>query len=150
MPRALNVVDYGPIPSRSCGTCSLCCTVMGVEELQKPRDTKCVHLTTLGRCNCYSTRPASCAGFNCLWLQGLLPKELQPERCRAVAMTNSLGDMVVFQIHPKDRGAHLRGHLAHTIEKLASGGIPVIVVCGEERHLYGAREQDIQKISAVE
>jgi len=147
MTRNLQVLVDSPPAKRSCGTCSLCCTVMGVEELKKPRDHRCEFLNVLGRCSCYATRPQSCADFECLWLQGLWPEKLRPDRSRAVPSTNAAGDMFVLHIAPQDRGAHLRGKLADTIARAASGGIPVIVVCGDERTIFGARPEDIRVLA---
>lgn len=53
---------------RSCGECTLCCTIMGVVELKKPVHTNCEHQSCFG-CKIYEDRPSSCKEFKCLWLE---------------------------------------------------------------------------------
>lgn len=60
-----------PVVGRSCGPCSACCTSLGVEEINKPRDTPCVHQCGQG-CSIYESRPPSCQTYHCLWLAGLI------------------------------------------------------------------------------
>ena len=54
---------------KACGTCSLCCKLLRVRELNKPIDTACRHAAPdRGGCAIYSERPSSCRGFICAWL----------------------------------------------------------------------------------
>ncbi len=57
------------MPGRVCGSCSLCCKVLRIEELDKPAGRWCSHCTA-GRdgCHIYDTRPPSCRSFHCSWL----------------------------------------------------------------------------------
>jgi hypothetical protein len=57
------------VPGRVCGSCSLCCKLLRIEELDKPAGRWCSHCTA-GRdgCNIYDTRPPSCRSFHCSWL----------------------------------------------------------------------------------
>lgn len=54
-----------------CGGCTACCTVMRVEEIKKEPYTACKHECAAG-CAIYTTRPASCRGFTCLWHDGVI------------------------------------------------------------------------------
>jgi len=54
--------------NRQCGTCTACCTIIGVKELNKERWTKCVH--EAGCCQIYEDRPLPCRTFECMWLSG--------------------------------------------------------------------------------
>ena len=56
---------------RSCGNCTACCTVLAVEELQKPMRWACEHVACSG-CQIYDARPHACREFNCLWLRGAI------------------------------------------------------------------------------
>jgi len=85
---------------RSCGECRACCTVFGVSELGKPYYRPCPHLTENG-CGIYECRPASCRGFYCLWLDGVVPGD---ERWRP----DNLG--VIFGL---SRRATLEGPLVY-------------------------------------
>jgi hypothetical protein len=57
------------VPGRVCGSCSLCCKLLRIEELDKPAGRWCSHCT-VGRdgCKIYDTRPGSCRSFHCTWL----------------------------------------------------------------------------------
>jgi hypothetical protein len=56
----------------ACDGCNVCCTVLGVPELDKSAGTRCMHETPAG-CGRYDTRPGSCREYNCLFLNGLIP-----------------------------------------------------------------------------
>lgn len=51
---------------RKCGTCTLCCIVMEVPELDKAAGQDCKNRTDSG-CSIYNDRPIPCREFNCLW-----------------------------------------------------------------------------------
>lgn len=140
MTRTLPVID------RSCGPCTLCCSTHGVDDFEndsaypdgvKQRHERCVHLKNQ-RCGIYAERPTSCREFRCLWLQGLLPAHLRPDKVRAVADVNGPGgDMIVLHIQPSDRGAHRKGALGEWVARKAAAGISFYIVCGDERHAMG-------------
>ncbi len=70
--------------TRACGSCELCCTVMGVRELGKQPFSPCAHVAGDGRgCSIWGEHPASCQRFACLWRGSdeLLPAELFPPDC---------------------------------------------------------------------
>lgn len=72
------------ITSRACGSCDLCCTVMGVRELEKQPFNACSHLAGDGRgCAMWGAHPPTCQSFHCLWRGSdeLLPPELFPADC---------------------------------------------------------------------
>lgn len=49
---------------RSCGSCTACCDVIGVEEIHKPEFTPCKHLCGTG-CKVYQNRPQQCRNYMC-------------------------------------------------------------------------------------
>lgn len=52
---------------RTCGECTLCCTLVPVQEIGKLPFTRCEHLCDSG-CSIYSKRPQSCQLWSCAWL----------------------------------------------------------------------------------
>jgi hypothetical protein len=70
-------------PGRSCGDCTLCCTVLRVDELRKLGGVSCAALGARG-CTIYERRPHICRAYRCLWLQGNLDAEDRPDRLGAV------------------------------------------------------------------
>lgn len=81
-------------PRRACGTCTLCCKLplidwptdapVGRPPLKKPRNTWCTYCRPGQGCTIYEQRPISCAGFQCLWLMGMVPEPLRPDRVNAI------------------------------------------------------------------
>lgn len=57
----------GNYDMRACGSCSLCCKVMGVPEV-KSRHDWCPHVDKGKGCKIYDARPDRCREFSCLWL----------------------------------------------------------------------------------
>lgn len=55
------------IPDRSCGTCTLCCKVQGIQALQKPPGKMCPNCVAGQGCTIYASRPRECATFYCAW-----------------------------------------------------------------------------------
>lgn len=54
---------------RSCGSCSLCCKILDIPELDKPSGRWCSHCKPgKGGCEIYSDRPLVCRAFGCQWL----------------------------------------------------------------------------------
>jgi hypothetical protein len=84
------------VPGRSCGTCSLCCKVPHIAELDKPAGKWCAHCRPGNGCGIHSMRPVSCRGFYCQWMiaKGLGP-EWKPDRAKFyLSKTNSGRDLI--------------------------------------------------------
>src|SRR5262245_3163205 len=56
------------VSSRECGKCSLCCRLLSIPEINKPRDVWCHHCHPGRGCRIYEQRPDVCRGYKCLWL----------------------------------------------------------------------------------
>jgi hypothetical protein len=55
------------VPGRTCGSCMLCCTVMHVEELNKPSGVACSYAVAGSGCTIREHRPQACRRFFCGW-----------------------------------------------------------------------------------
>lgn len=75
---------------RECGTCSLCCKLPYVAELNKSIDTWCTHCEPGKGCTIYTDRPQQCRDFRCWWLDGRLSDEWYPARCKMFVHTLSV------------------------------------------------------------
>jgi hypothetical protein len=69
---------------RECGTCTLCCRLIGVASLNKPEGEMCKHCTGTG-CGIYDQRPLGCRQWMCGWKRDedghMFGDELRPDRC---------------------------------------------------------------------
>lgn len=72
------------LPTRECGSCTMCCKTMSVWEIEKPNNVWCRHVQNHRSCAIYETRPQSCRTFNCLWLRGVGSDTMRPDRSRVV------------------------------------------------------------------
>lgn len=108
---------------RQCGSCSLCCKLIAVEELDKPMGTWCRHFKAGKGCTIHDTRPDVCRAWDCLWVQVRMPKELSPRATRCVAYHRADGTIVIEQDAP---GVAER-NLAGPIRELLRNGLAVEV-----------------------
>lgn len=122
---------------RSCGDCSACCVVMGVEELKKDKYKRCTHLCAKG-CGIYETRPQTCKAFECLWLQGMLTSEHRPDKLgimfTATGEHGGLGNCIVAM--SVWSGALENPKAIELLKAIAQYEI-VIVVNGSRRQIMG-------------
>jgi hypothetical protein len=73
------------VSGKSCGSCTVCCTVMGVPELKKRPWQQCPHVVAGQGCGIYAERPIGCRQFICGWLlDPNMGPDLKPENCHVV------------------------------------------------------------------
>jgi hypothetical protein len=97
----MNAADTG----RTCGSCSMCCFIFPVPEVEdKQKNTWCRHCRPgEGGCSIYDTRPPVCRKYTCSWLAGDLPMHWQPLRSNLVLdkqVGNSLLRVFALPDHP--------------------------------------------------
>lgn len=86
-------------PSRECGNCSLCCTLLRVDELKKLGGRSCVHQDIENKgCSIHPIRPLICRAYRCLWLSGGLSQQDRPDRLGAVLDVVAQGPVVRLEI----------------------------------------------------
>jgi len=111
-------------PIRACGSCTACCTVMGVHEIGKGTYEACTHLCEVG-CGIYADRPGSCRTFECQWLRGVLEvdgtleTDLRPDSCGVILdyqPDTPFGE--VFNAWEVEPGASECGHARGIIDGL--------------------------------
>lgn len=70
---------------KDCGTCTLCCKLFPVPELDKPSGKWCRHIVQGRGCGIHETRPPVCRAFHCQWLYNPdLGPEWKPETAKFV------------------------------------------------------------------
>jgi Fe-S-cluster containining protein len=89
------------VPGRSCGSCSLCCKVLPVRELDKPAGRWCIHAVPGSGCAAHAVRPSACRQFFCAWrLDSNLGPEWQPEVCRFVLALDPARQALMVMVDP--------------------------------------------------
>ena len=130
---------------RKCGSCTECCEKLGVTEIDKPEFTPCPHQLD-HKCGIYATRPKSCRTYNCLWLQGVGPSSLRPDKSRVVLTGTTAvwktaeGESIevpIIQISELADNSTLRGRVKPWMEKLATHAVLIVVNEGKRKILGG-------------
>lgn len=91
------VVNVEIVISRTCGSCTVCCTHLPipaqiVSAAAKPAGEACPHLCRAG-CGIYSRRPEVCSRFQCAWLaDGDWPEEWRPDLSGLLCLRETLHD----------------------------------------------------------
>jgi hypothetical protein len=130
-----------------CGSCTLCCKVLSIEELGKVQGVWCEHCKPGTGCGAYATRPPSCQQFECLWLQtqkdpvAKFPPNLRPDRCHVVLVTLDEGQALVAHVDPAYPDAYQTGGLGHLVKSFRDRREGVIVVTGQKQKLLTVREK---------
>ena len=94
---------------RSCGECTLCCTLLRVDELRKLGGTACAMLRAAPAppgCGIYPRRPAICRAYACLWLTGALDEADRPDRLGAVLDVATEAGVTRLRVHEARPGAY--------------------------------------------
>lgn len=124
----------------TCGTCTMCCKTLGVDELDKPANTWCSRCSIGKGCTAYDDRPASCRDFECVWLQSqhrrhgeaAMPPELRPDRSHVVIGLTRDASNLVFVVDPNRPDAASRGAAGRLIERLRARGERPLVVSADQ------------------
>lgn len=74
-----------PAQARECGSCTMCCKLIEVTELEKPQYTWCKSCKPGKGCGNYEARPSDCRTFYCNWMADLsLGDEWRPDRSKFI------------------------------------------------------------------
>jgi hypothetical protein len=106
---------------RSCGSCSLCCKVMEIKELDKPAGAWCPHFKAGAGCRIYGAHPGSCRAFQCMWLISPgMPETVRPDRCKVVLVMEDGGSNIIARADPGDPGAWRREPIHSQLRRWAA------------------------------
>lgn len=130
--------------NRTCGECSMCCTLLPVKELAKGANQRCGYQSRKRGCKVHGTSamPISCKLWSCRWLVQAETAALQrPDRSGYVldlapdfirVRDNDTGAVTNIQVvqvwcDPKRRAAHRDPRLREYLSHRANEGIAAIV-----------------------
>ena len=92
---------------RACGECTLCCNLLPIEELNKPRGVWCQHAKKGKGCAIYPDRPSGCRTWRCQWIiSDIMGEELRPDRCDVVCDTVIRADEPAAMINEETGERH--------------------------------------------
>lgn len=117
--------------ARACGECSLCCTVLRVDELEKLGGVPCRALRAAeagGGCGIHARRPKICRAYRCLWLQGGLEAGDRPDRLGAVLDVVTVGTTTQLEINEARPGAWERSARLREIAERHRAAMPVRIL----------------------
>lgn len=73
------------VPGKSCGSCTMCCQVLVIEDLKKDAGILCSNCTLSAGCKIYESRPQVCRDYLCEWMMDrTMPPQLRPDRTGAI------------------------------------------------------------------
>src|SRR5215469_7273582 len=130
----------------SCGSCTLCCKLLGVKELSKPDGIWCEFCKKGEGCTIYVNRPESCREFKCGYLINALPEEFRPDRVKMVITgTSKEIEAHIVHVDPSYPGAYREGNGKRLIEALlAATSYNNVVLCiGNRRRFFGNNPEKI-------
>jgi len=126
-------ITRSPGEQRRCGECSLCCTVLRVDELGKLGGEACRHLDSeRGGCAIHPDRPQICRAYRCMWLRGALEEQDRPDRLGALVDLLPVGAGLRLSIHEASPGAYDRSPRLRAIAARYRESIPVRITDGVE------------------
>lgn len=115
-----------------CGSCTMCCKLLGVEELKKPAFQWCQHCAVGKGCRIYADRPPTCAEYECLYRTApagtkLSDPALRPDRCKVVIAGTTNPHVISAHVDPGYRDAWQKEPVYTLLKNLAEGGIRVVI-----------------------
>jgi hypothetical protein len=116
--------------SRQCGACTFCCTVAGINELQKPPMVRCRHLGR--RCEIYPKRPEVCRSFRCAWLIGNWNDRFRPDKVGAYVAFFATAQHGFYAVVQADSKKLHRKRFRQLIARL--GYLPEIRIIYDDTH----------------
>jgi hypothetical protein len=113
---------------RECGPCTLCCTLLRVDELRKLGGVPCRALRRAPAapgCSIHATRPGVCRAYACLWLSGGLEEADRPDLLGAILDVATEGLVTRLRVHEATSGAYERSPRLREIVERHRGAMPV-------------------------
>ena len=140
-----------------CGSCSLCCKVKSIKELNKPMYSWCGHCDKSKGCRIYDAKPASCTEYSCLWYQTQafedparrLPARFRPDHTKVVVDVppNLENPAAIFWVDPSYPAA-IQSEDNQALIRMLATEYSVIEARGNKRKLLVVREEVARQMVA--
>lgn len=114
--------------TRSCGSCTVCCSILEIPTLEKPPRKACPKLCDKG-CSVYTSRPSECRTFQCLWSEGHSGEGQRPDKSGIMAYhVDTQFGRTLLVLEVKERAFVKRSKQKEKLVKFAeSRNTPVII-----------------------
>lgn len=131
------------VPGRSCDGCTLCCKLLEIDVLEKPRGVWCRHCDKASGCTIYERRPDPCRIFHCGYLRlGQLDERWKPAKAKFLINFEERANRIAIHADPDRPDAWRKEPFIGTIRdwarNAARGGGYVIVWAGREAVIVSA------------
>jgi hypothetical protein len=115
----------------------LCCKLLGVTELNKPKGVWCQHCDKGHNCKIYDDRPQSCRNFECGWLLSDLPVAYRPDKLHLVITGESKElDAMVIHVDPAYPDAYRQPKAEAVLQAVVKASRKgIVLIIGNRRHL---------------
>lgn len=111
-------------PARGCGSCTLCCKLFPVPDLDKPAGRWCAHVAQGAGCGIHATRPQVCRAFFCQWIYNEdLGPEWKPETARFVLSIYPGSNALAVTVDPAQPAAWKRAPYHDEIRRWARAAL---------------------------
>lgn len=89
------------VKGRSCDGCTMCCKLLAIDVLNKPRGNWCSHCNQKRGCSIYETRPDPCRGFFCGYLRiAELDERWKPAQAKFLINYEDAAKRIVIHADP--------------------------------------------------
>jgi hypothetical protein len=131
-----------------CGSCTLCCRLMAIPEIEKSADKWCTHCDKGKGCKIYEVRPEPCKGWSCLWLLSQtdengdiepMAEEMRPDRSKVIFDVGSgqYEHVLTLHVDPGRPDAWEKPEVQQMIHRwLTDDQARVVVITGNKRRMF--------------
>lgn len=114
--------DATIVAGRSCAGCTMCCKLLSVASLNKPRQQWCSHCDIGVGCKIYESKPRECSAFHCGYLlNNELAEAWKPVHCRMVLDFEPHANRIVVHVDSGRNDAWKREPYYSEIKRWAVG-----------------------------
>ena len=132
---------------RGCAACTLCCKIMKIDALNKPRGVWCRNCRPEWGCVVYQDKPQECTTFMCGYLTDpRLGEEWKPSKSKIVLVTDSSGNRLVAHVDPQRPNAWKQEPYYSGLKEWARSGLPLgkqVAVCIGQRTYFILPDRDV-------
>ena len=131
----MTLSDDQLVPGRSCNDCTLCCKLLLVEVLEKPRAVWCPHCDQKRGCKIYADRPEPCQSFYCGYRRiADLDDRWKPAKAKFLINYETAHNRIAIHVDPTRPDAWRTEPFYSTIKKWSANALreqgTVVVWCG--------------------